>query len=353
MTEKIYPNIYKLKIPLRNIPLKAINAYLIVGQEKNLLIDTGLNNEECLEAIRQGLQEVKVKLDSTDIFLTHMHSDHSGLVPRLSQSCDLVYASSNTAERVNNSLDWNALFHYAQLCGLPEKDLLEGRNSHPGYKYRPQGHVDFTLVREKDILQYNNFHFQCLETPGHSKGHMCLYEQRQQILFVGDHLLAGITPNISQWTENDAPLLDYLSSLDKIAALDVKYVLPGHGQPFSHSHSRVKEIFDHHIQRCQEILQILGHKSMTPFYIASLMSWDLQDTTWEDFPFAQKWFATGEALSHLTLLEYFQLLQKSFDGSHYYYSVTKPDQSSLESLTRSIRPYCPNIGLRTKRSTYP
>lgn len=345
MIAEIYPGIYILDIPLRNIPLKATNAYLIVGKKKNLLVDTGLNNKECLEAIQQGLEDAQVKLDKTDIFLTHMHSDHSGLVPRLSQTCNQVYAGIYTAEHVNNSLDWSALFNHAQLCGLPQKDLLEGRNNHPGYKYRPQGHVSFSLVQEKDILQYGEFSFHCLETPGHTKGHMCLYEPYHQLFLAGDHLLAGITPNISQWTEKNTPLLDFLQSLDKIAPLDVRYILPGHGEAFYHFQARIKEIFNHHLLRCREILKILDQQSMTPFHIASLMSWDLQNLTWEDFPFAQKWFATGEALSHLTFLEYFQLLRKSFDGSHYYYSITKPDQSSLESLTQIVHPYCPNIGL--------
>jgi hypothetical protein len=33
------------------------------------------------------------------------------------------------------------------------------------------------------------------------------------------------------------------------------------------------------------------------------MTWDLKAASWEDFPVAQQWFATGEALAHLRYLE--------------------------------------------------
>jgi glyoxylase-like metal-dependent hydrolase (beta-lactamase superfamily II) len=296
-----------------------------------------------MEAILQGFRETKTHLESTDIFVTHMHSDHSGLVPRLSQCCGQVFASQDTAKYINTPLDWTALFSYAELCGLPQKDLFEARNNHPGYKYRPQGHVPFTPVEENETLDYQDFSFQCLHTPGHTKGHMCLYEPVHEILFAGDHLLEEITPNISQWTESDTPLLDYLKSLNKIAHLKVKYVFPGHRRVFRHFQARLKELFNHHLTRCHEILQILNKHPLTPFHIASLMHWDLHIATWEDFPFAQKWFATGEALSHLTFLEYFGLIQKTFDGSHYLYCSKQPNNGSIDSLSTMLRPYCHNI----------
>jgi len=33
------------------------------------------------------------------------------------------------------------------------------------------------------------------------------------------------------------------------------------------------------------------------------MTWDIDCEKWEDFPVAQKWFATGEAIAHLHYLE--------------------------------------------------
>jgi hypothetical protein len=42
---------------------------------------------------------------------------------------------------------------------------------------------------------------------------------------------------------------------------------------------------------------------MSAYEVASHMSWDIDCERWEQFPVAQKWFATGEALAHLRYLE--------------------------------------------------
>jgi hypothetical protein len=45
------------------------------------------------------------------------------------------------------------------------------------------------------------------------------------------------------------------------------------------------------------------------------MTWDLDCDSWESFPRAQKWFATGEAIAHLRYLERKRLiLREDEDG---------------------------------------
>jgi glyoxylase-like metal-dependent hydrolase (beta-lactamase superfamily II) len=83
MTEEIAANIYKIEIPLPNSPLKFINSYVIRSPERNLIIDTGMNREECMNAMKAGLQELGVDLRKTDLFISHYHVDHLGLAPKL------------------------------------------------------------------------------------------------------------------------------------------------------------------------------------------------------------------------------------------------------------------------------
>ena len=83
MAERIADGIYRLYIPLPNNPLKNLNSYLILGEDRNLLIDTGFQIPPCLEAMNAELQELSVDMNKTDIFLTHMHADHSGLASTL------------------------------------------------------------------------------------------------------------------------------------------------------------------------------------------------------------------------------------------------------------------------------
>ncbi|TEB10479.1 hypothetical protein Psfp_04164 [Pelotomaculum sp. FP] len=52
MIEVMFPNFYRLEVPLPKTPLKYLNSYLIKGQGRNLLIDTGLN--EVLHILKNG-----------------------------------------------------------------------------------------------------------------------------------------------------------------------------------------------------------------------------------------------------------------------------------------------------------
>jgi len=83
MISEVYPNIFKNEIPLPKNPLKAINSYIIVAKNRNLIIDTGFNTTECLTELMKGLDELNIDLNKTDLLITHMHTDHSGLAPAL------------------------------------------------------------------------------------------------------------------------------------------------------------------------------------------------------------------------------------------------------------------------------
>ncbi|MBP1707530.1 MAG: beta-lactamase domain protein [Chloroflexi bacterium] len=69
MTEMMLPNLYRIEIPLPKNPLKALNSYLIKGDGRFLIIDTGMNREECQNAMFTALEELKVDLKKTDFIL--------------------------------------------------------------------------------------------------------------------------------------------------------------------------------------------------------------------------------------------------------------------------------------------
>jgi len=105
------------------------------------------------------------------------------------------------------------------------------------------------------------------------------------------------------WSDDENPLKEYLTSLDKVYNLDVKLVLPGHRSAFNNYRERIQELKRHHQTRANEVLSILQKGSKNAFQVASQMSWDLTYKSWDLFPVPQKWFATGEAIAHLKYLE--------------------------------------------------
>ena len=303
MIEEILANLYKIEIPLPSNPLKAVNSYVIKNPDRNLIIDTGWNQKECLDAMEAGLTELGVDVRKTDFFITHLHADHLGLLSSLPLNTSTIYFNRPDADRIKSGISWDAFADFARLNGFPEKELQGVARSHPGFRFRPKGELSFHILEEGGTISLSDYLFQCVETPGHTRGHMCLYEPSKKIFVAGDHILNDITPNIQLWSDEWNPLKQYLESLHKVYQLDIELVLPGHRGIFRNCRERIQELKHHHRKRLDEIVSILEQGRKNGFQVASQMSWDILYDSWDLFPVSQNWFATGEAISHLKYLE--------------------------------------------------
>ena len=166
------------------------------------------------------------------------------------------------------------------------------------------------------------FSFKVLWTPGHSPGHISLYEPTQKILISGDNILPNITPHIGlhpQSTNN--PVGDYLNSLNALKQLDVNLVLPGHENPFAGLQPRIEELIQHHKQRNSEILATIKVNPKTAYQISTEITWmsDIKGIGWQDLAPWDKRMAVTETLAHLELMRVDGKIDKFFrDGIIYY-----------------------------------
>ena len=319
MIDEVRPRIFRMEIPLPANPLKAINSYVIKGEDRFLMIDTGMNRSECLEVMESSLKELRIDLEKTDFFVTHLHADHLGLISELARPSSKVYFNSPDAEVIREASHWEKMAEAAFLNGFPEEDLQEAIKRHPGRGYHASSPVDLTLLKEGDSVRIGSYDFSCVETPGHTPGHMCLYEKQNRFFFSGDHILNDITPNISVWSEREDPLRQYLKSLDKIIPYDIDWVLPGHRAPFQNHRRRIAELKEHHEIRTEEVASILRRGSRTAYQVASEMTWDIDCESWEDFPLPQKWFAGGEAMAHLKFLQGLgRVIREQREGKYFF-----------------------------------
>ena len=303
MPDEIMKRLYRIIVTLPNNPLKELNSYVIKGEDRHLIIDTGFNRSVCYEAMQKGIAELGIDLNKTDFMLTHMHADHTGLVLRLASKTSKIFFSRIDARVFDDRKGWQALIDFAELNGFPADVLQKAINSHPGFKYSPEKKPVFTLLDDGDVIECGGYRLQCVATPGHTQGHICLYEKEKRIFFSGDHILFDITPHIESWAYTTNSLADYMASLDKVYNLPVDLVLPGHRNFLGDLKNRIDELKAHHRERANEVLEVLGDKMMNAYEIATGMTWDIDCESWDDFPIAQKWFATGEAIAHLRYLE--------------------------------------------------
>jgi glyoxylase-like metal-dependent hydrolase (beta-lactamase superfamily II) len=127
--------------------------------------------------------------------------------------------------------------------------------------------------------------------PGHADGHLALIGD--SVLIAGDALLGGITPNVGLWPGSaEDPLSDYLCSLARIAELDPRLALPGHGERILDPAGRAREIAEHHDDRLRRTLAQLGPEPRSGY--------DISLTLFPDAlaPSLRR-FAVAETLAHL------------------------------------------------------
>ena len=327
MAELIYknPDIYKIPVTLPNNPLKILNSYVIRTPDENLVIDTGFNQPECLEALTAGLKELSIDMDHTTLFLTHLHSDHVGLTNDIITDKTRVLMSDVDYNYLKNEHDgafWPWMEEKFYHEGL-SRDLIElQRKVNPARAFAPKYLFRAETVSDHECFSIGGHILECLWTPGHTPGHMCLYLKKEKILFSGDHILFDITPNITMWRGIDDALGNYLESLRKIQSLDIHLTLPGHRGNDMDVYERIHQIQQHHDQRIRQTLSIIQkNPGLNACQIGAQMTWSMRGKNWDEFPIQQKWFAIGETISHLDYLIERGKIIRHTDKEIFYYNA--------------------------------
>ncbi len=300
MVTKVYENIYMIEVVLPNNPLKALNSYIIKGEDKSLIIDTGFNQRECIDALNDGLKELDIDIKDTELLITHLHADHSGMASIFGDAGVKIYSGEVDGKLINEMTSmsyWERFEEFKILFDL-ERDGVTF-SEHPGYKYCLKEPVEFTFIGEGKGIQVGEYFFEVIFIPGHTPGHIGLYERNHKLFFCGDHILDRITPNIGYWGSEENILGIYFNSLAKIYSYDIDYLFPAHRNIIRDHTRRINELMFHHKERLNEILDILKEGELSVRDVAAKMHWSIRAKDWDDFPIPQKWFAAGEAMSHL------------------------------------------------------
>lgn len=324
MTEEIYKNIYRIEVKLPNSPLKTLNAYLIRGTDGDYLIDTGYRVDECIECLNEGLEELYCSRDKLNVILTHMHTDHSGLF-------DVVCGSKGHIFLSTIDHDYGKRYIKGELPKLTLKRMKESgihdcevlSEDSPEALTGDFNDSRFVDLSDNDLIDTGEYKLKAILTPGHTAGHMVFFIEAEGVLFSGDDVLYDITPNITVFPYIQNSLKDYLSSLNMLKKLNVKYAFPSHRSANGDYYERITQLQDHHKRRLEEVYSIIiNNTGSSPYEIASRMKWKIRHSNWNDFPNTQKWFALGECNAHLDYLEKDGLINYNIvDGIRRYYAL--------------------------------
>ncbi|MBC7347397.1 MAG: MBL fold metallo-hydrolase [Clostridia bacterium] len=306
---EIIEDVYRCKIPIPNNPLRFVMSYLIKSSNGCTIIDAGWDTPESMAAWEGQLAQLGLGFEDIEqVIITHLHPDHYGLAGKLREiGRARIVMSDLEAEQLNARYEnyqqlLQEVASFLRLHGVPEEELpgLQGA-SLPALEWVVKARPD-RVVKDGEIIEAGPLTLRVLSTPGHTRGHICLYAEKQRLLFSGDHVLPTITPNVSLNPQSSAnPLGDYLDALEKIRELEVNLVLPAHEFAFSNLAERIREIEAHHQRRLAEVYGLLENGPKTAYAIAPFVHWDTGP--WETLGNWDRRAALMETLAHLELLQ--------------------------------------------------
>jgi glyoxylase-like metal-dependent hydrolase (beta-lactamase superfamily II) len=239
----------RLPLPME---LNHINVWLMRDGDGWLLVDTGLAHDVSRAAWHSLDTGTLDGRPLRRILVTHDHPDHMGLAHWLQQrhgaplwmssvgheSTAIALRAASTGELSSRR---NAFLAMHGLELLPELNQKVEASS-PGRWYGELPSLD-RATAGGDRVVVDDREWEVIETSGHCRGHLCLYDARNEILISGDQVLPTISPNVSVLSARpDAnPLGEFLESLALLGrCAPGTLVLPSHGRPFRGLHRRLE-----------------------------------------------------------------------------------------------------------------
>ncbi|HEV2033158.1 MAG TPA: MBL fold metallo-hydrolase [Candidatus Dormibacteraeota bacterium] len=305
---EVAADVFELRLP---IPFEDghVNVFLFGDGDDADLLDCGMNSEESVNAIRAAVKQVGAKRIRR-LVVTHIHPDHYGAAG--------VFAGDGGADLYLHRLEvslvnprYVELEHlvkevqgYLLVNGVPEDESEVLSNSQRALSQVVTIAEPAVQLDGAETLEMGRRRLRVEWTPGHSPGHICLYDAADNVLFAGDHMLPELSPNIGLHPQSTPdPLHEYLDGLRRMAAYEPRLVLPAHGRPFTDASGRVATLVAHHHRRLNRVVEIVAGGEHSGWQVA-LELWGPRDNLYE------KRLALQEGLAHLQALAVENRVQK-------------------------------------------
>lgn len=311
--------------------LDHINVYAIADGEGWVLVDTGLNTPETMEAWEAALADPLGGRPITRVICTHMHPDHVGLagwlcqrhgVPLLMSRLEYVTLRMLWADTGQPAPQEGIDFFRAQ--GWDDEQLEAYRREFGRFGRRvydlPKGYV---RLSEGDEIEIGGQTWRIVVGNGHSPEHVCLWRTSDDVFISGDQILPRISSNVSVFPTEPLqdPLSDWLSSIDRLRALlpaDL-LVLPAHGEPFCGVHTRLDALKRGHETGLRRLERSLKTPKRSIDVFASLFARPIGPSVMG--------MATGESIAHLHCLEARGLARRQRDDDGVIWWTAPQSQS--------------------------
>jgi glyoxylase-like metal-dependent hydrolase (beta-lactamase superfamily II) len=204
-------------------PFARCNIWYIKGQERDLLIDSGMGLRPLMPVLPRSRGRPLVAV------ATHAHFDHIGALHECSDRRAHTAEAGGYAD-MSDSLTLAPLFRELAepVTALPYDSW------HPA-NYRIAAAPIHTALSEGDRIDLGGRVFTILSLPGHSPGSIGLFDEHAGVLFSGDALYDGEL--IDDFPSSNVE--HYRATMERLDALDIRVGHGGHGPSFDATRKRV------------------------------------------------------------------------------------------------------------------
>lgn len=283
---EIVTGVHQLRIPFPEGIDRFTNAYVIEGNRGSILVDCGWDSSEAIWAFREELRVERLSFEDINwVVVTHVHPDHFGLAAKLRELC----GAKIIMHRADAELIHSRYVDYAELveatgkmllsAGVPADETDEMREASVWTAQFVTAVEPDVVVEDGDSVSNGTFQLEVLHTPGHTPGHICLYDPRKKRLFCGDVILFDAIPHVGMHPQSGSdPVGDYMQSLEYLGQKSVSFVFPGHGPVFNSLGIRTEEILRLLDARQHQILGVLEEGLKTAYEVTCALPWKMDGT---------------------------------------------------------------------------
>ncbi len=274
---EVLDDVYRITLPLPGVRPGPVNVYLFRGVE-NVIIDTGTRRTARLLERSLAFLGVAPK-GLARIVLTHGHLEHYGAaryLVRRSRGAISVEAHREDRRFVERGLEVPRMryLEYYRMMGVPLAHRLSlGALQSVFSLYADTCRVDRELS-DGDSISLGDRRGTVISTPGHTRGSVCIFLEKEKALFSGDHILGHITPNAFVMLEEEHGLPrrlsqeEYFASLQRAEDLGASIAFPAHGRAVENITATIEMYRAQYLRRSETILGILGEGEITAYATA-------------------------------------------------------------------------------------
>lgn len=304
--ELVRPGVLSIPVVFPGNPMRYTLCYALFDLQECVLIDPGFDSDKGLGQIAAALATAGLGLeDVAGVIATHFHIDHLGLALRIARKVGAWIALGEHEKRhISDYDDAGAEVRLDQdrmaVWGVPGDRVAEAAMSTRSLaELKALADPDLRLGQDQ-LLPVAGRTLRIAATPGHTPGHICLWDEQSELVLSGDHLLPRISPNVSLEIRGDLdPLRQNIASLKHVARNNHFEVLPAHEYRFRGVADRAGKLLEHISERSDEVLEVLGGSADSVYEVARKLTWS---RGWESLRGVQFRLALSETAAHIQYL---------------------------------------------------